>query len=444
MSNHSAIVIGGSMSGLLAARVLTDFFERVTIIERDQFPDAPENRGGVPQARHLHVLLTRGHDIMESLFPGLDAELEAAGVPRVEWGYDTTGFTRGGWLPRFHGGIFTRSVSRTMLEWTVRRRLQNISCIQIMEGWQVSGLLTSDDKSRVTGVMAQARGGSREERTLNADLVVDASGRNSHTPEWLQTLGYGAVDETVVNSFLGYSTRWFKKSPTFSEFWKDILILGIPPVGTRGAALWEVEGNRWVVTLAGANRDYPPTDEAGYMEFLRSLPTTVLYDVVKDAEPISDIYGYQRTENRWRHYERLPRWPEGFAVTGDAACGFNPVYGQGMTAGAIEAQALQACLREGMDGAGARFQKRLAKDIQAIWVMATGEDLRYPATEGDRPGAFTRLVQKYFDRVQLILPNDTDMARTFLEITNLITPPTALFKPAYVWKVLTRRPEVTA
>jgi 2-polyprenyl-6-methoxyphenol hydroxylase-like FAD-dependent oxidoreductase len=427
------------MAGLLAAQVLTQHFERVTLVERDHFPQTPEQRAGVPQARHLHVLLARGHQVLEKFFPGLDAELQAAGVPRVELGYDTTAFTRGGWMPRFHSGIFTSSVSRVLLEYTVRCRLLGNERIEVMEGWQANGLTTTPDRSRITGVQLQARGGSREERTLEADFVVDAGGRTSHSPDWLEALGYGKTEETIVNSFLGYSTRWYRKSAGFREFWRDILIASVPPENPRGAALWEVEGDRWVVTLAGVNRDYPPTEEAGFMDFARSLAVPTLYDAIRDAEPISDIYGYQRTENRRRHFERFTRWPEGFVVMGDAACGFNPVYGQGMSVAAMESETLDTCLRDGArHNLTARFQKQLSKVIDLPWLMATGEDLRYPETEGERPGALTRLTQKYIDQVQVRMSEDVEIARTFMEVSNLVKPPAALFQPAYVWKVLAK------
>ncbi|NWG16128.1 MAG: FAD-dependent monooxygenase [Chloroflexi bacterium] len=437
MSDGSAIVIGGSLVGLMAARVLADYFEQVTIIERDRFPAGPEPRAGVPQARHLHVLLARGNQIMQRLFPGLDAELDAAGVSRVELGYDTAIYTRGGWGPRFHSGIFTRSISRALLEHTVRARLLAYGRVSILEGWQADGLIAHPDGLRVTGVTIQARGGSAETRTLDAALVVDASGRASRAPEWLQSLGYDAPQETIINAFLGYASRWYEKPAGFATFWKDLLIASLPPYNARGGGLWEVEDGRWVVTLAGANRDYPPTDEAGFMDFARSLPVPDLYDAIRQARPLGEIYGYRRTENRWRHYERLSRWPEGFAVLGDAACGFNPIYGQGMTVGALQVEMLESCLRTGdLPGVGWRFQKGMRAAVQAAWLMATGEDFRYPATEGGRPDLASRLVQRYVDRFQVLLADDTKMARAFLEVTNLMQPPESLFRPAFAWRVL--------
>lgn len=437
--NRQAVVIGGSLAGLLAARVLADFFDQVTVIERDRLPDGPELRSGVPQARHLHILLGRGHQILERFFPGLDADLEAAGAPMVEWAFNTVGVTHGLWAPRFHSGVRTRSVSRALLEWQVRRRLVELHPITFLEEQQVNGLIANADRTRITGVNVQARGGSREQRILEADLVVDASGRTSKTPEWLTELGYETPQETVVNSFLGYSTRWYRKPAQVQGDWKGMVIGSLPPANKRGGAIWEVEDGRWFVTLAGAARDYPPTDEAGFLEFARTLPVTAVYDAIRDAEPISDIYAYQRTDNRLRHYERLARWPERLLVLGDAYCGFNPVYGQGMTVAAMGAETLHDQLQENrgqLDGLEGRFQKRLAAVVQTPWLMATGEDLRYPETEGQRPGGAARLVQKYLDRITVVMADDQDVAATFFHVLNLTTPPTALFRPSILFRVL--------
>jgi 2-polyprenyl-6-methoxyphenol hydroxylase-like FAD-dependent oxidoreductase len=439
--HQHAVVIGGSVAGLLAARVLANHFQRVTIIERDHLPDNPEIRAGVPQAHHLHVLLARGHAILEGFFPGIDAELDKAGAPLIEWGYDTNGLGRGGWMPHFHSGIKTRSVSRALLEWQIRQHLLRDYPVEFLPETQVTDLVTSDDKTKILGVDVQTRGGTREQKRILADLVVDASGRTSHAPEWLQALGYDAPTETHVNSFLGYSTRWYKRPTSLKQESKGVIISNEPPKGLRAGGLWEVEGDRIVVTLVGINRDFPPTDEQGFLDFARSLPASTVYDAIRDAEPLSEIYGYQRTANRLRHFELLGRMPEGLVVMGDAACAFNPVYGQGMTTGALGAVELDESLSKhggDLSGLGLEFQKRLAKATTIPWLMATGEDLRYPATEGQRPGFATRLVQKYIDQVQLLTPHDENAARVFFQVTNLIRPPTAFFQPTIILKVLRR------
>lgn len=432
-----AIVIGSSMTGMLTARVLSDHFEQVTVIERDRLPNGAELRSGVPQGRHLHILLAHGFEIMEDLFPGLSDELGAAGVPQMRWGLDTINRTSGGWLSRFDSGIVTRAPSRALLDWTIRQRLLQNPRITFLEERQVTGLTTTPDNSRVTGVRLKKRG-TDEAETLTADLVVDCSGRESHAPEWLKSLGYDAPPETHVNAFLGYATRWYERPAHTTVDWKLVVIGAKPPHIPRGGGILEVEGGRWVVTIAGINKDYPPTDEQGFLEFARSLADPTVYEAIKDAKPISGITGYQRTENRWRHYERLSRLPGHFVVLGDATCAFNPIYGQGLTVGAMSAKALDASLRESDDlmGLPPRFQKRLAGLIKNVWLMATGEDLRYPGTEGKRPNLFARMTQKYLERVLRTMPTSTDLTLAFIEVMNLRQPPTILFHPKHVLTVL--------
>lgn len=436
-----AVVIGGSMAGLMAARVLSDHFDRVTIIERDKLPDAAEYRAGVPQARHLHVLLAHGREIIQQMFPGIHEDLMANDVPYIDLLKDGTMLTAGGWAKRFDSGLTTYLGSRVILEHFVRLHLSRRTHITFLPESEVESLAMSADHVRVTGVNIVSRV-DKSQQIINADLVVDTSGRSSKVPEWLVEMGYAAPEETMVNAYLGYSTQWFEPPQNFSANWKMILITARPKAGIkRSGGVFMVEGNRWIVTLAGVNKDYPPTDTEGFLEFTRTLASPSVYEAIKHATPITQVYGYRRTENRWRHYERLQRFPERLIVMGDSFCAFNPVYGQGMTVAAIEARELDRALRENavLDGLPTRFHTRLSKHIQNAWLLATGEDLRYPETEGKRPNAFARLVQKYVDYVLETLPYDTEVTRTFVHVTNLYKSPTVLFQPHVVWSVLRHR-----
>jgi flavin-dependent dehydrogenase len=309
-SGSHALVIGSSIAGLVAARVLLNHFERVTVVERDHLPQAPEPRPGVPQASHVHVLLIQGQKILEQLFPGLEAELIAAGAPLVDWTADLPWLNVWGWASRFPSNLVSLTCSRSLLEWLVRRRLNTYPNLQFLQACQVKGLMANKSKSRVTGVKLHFRD-EPHEAELAADLVVDASGRNSQMPKWLEALDYPPPSETVVNSFLGYSTRWYERPENFQADWKLLNVSYKLPHDQHGGVLYSVEKNRWVVTLVGIGRDYPPTDEAGFLEFVRNLRSPVIYEAIKDARPISPIYGYRRTENCWRHYEKLSRLPEG-------------------------------------------------------------------------------------------------------------------------------------
>ncbi len=440
-----ALVIGSSLAGLLAGRVLAEHFDRVTIVERDRLPDGPEPRKGVPQARHAHQMLVRGRQILEQLFPGLEAELIAAGAMAANWPTDMMWLGRAGWGARFQSDLATYACSRDLLECNVRRRVAANQRVRFLEGCDVVELLADQQRAVVTGARIRQRERPDEAAVeLRADLVVDTSGRTSRAPEWLTALGYQPPQETTINAFLGYSTRYYTRPKGLETDWKFLIIQSRPPDSSRAGLLFPLEGGRWLAGVVGAAHDYPPTDEAGFLDFARSLPSPLIYDLIKDAEPLSPVYGYRRTENRLRHYERLARWPEQFVVLGDAACCFNPVYGQGMTVAAQGALVLDQSLRQGRAGrsealpAGMarRFQRRLAKNNAIPWMMATGEDFRYPTTEGGRRGPLMRLMHNYIDRVMLVASWNPDVYLAFLEVMNLLKPPTSLFRPAILAQVL--------
>ncbi len=441
-----ALVIGGSMAGLLAARVLSEHFGRVTIVERDRFPEGPGFRKGVPQSKHLHAFMIRGRQIAERLFPGLEEELEEAGAVYLDSANDFEWLTPAGFAPRFHSGLPLLMCSRDLLEWAVRKRVTALPQVHFLERTDVTDLLPTPDGKGVAAVKVRSRdgrGGTRSEEPLRADLVVDASGRNSNASKWLEALGYTPPEETYINSHLGYASRVYRRPERFDGDWKGLNAQATPPEVTRGGVLLPLEGDRWMVTLSGVGGDYPPTDEEGFMDFARSLRTTILYEAIKDAEPLSDISGYRDTANRRRHYEKLSRQPDNFLVTGDAASAFNPVYAQGMTTAALGAEVLEESLRErdvakGGDLAGLskRFQKKLAKATAGSWLLATGEDFRVRGVEGGEATFATRLTHRYMDRVLELSLRDLAIRRTFLEVFHMLEPPTALFGPAVVAKVL--------
>jgi hypothetical protein len=392
-------------------------------------------------------MLAKGRLILESLFPGLDAELADAGAPLLDWTQDCRWFTVGGWKPRFPSGILSRPCSRDLIESVIRSRLLASPRVSLAECHEAVGLLPREDGQGISGVLVHIRhardAASTDVVELKSDLVVDATGRGSRAHEWLTSLGYSRPLETTINAFLGYASRWYTPPRGGSFDWKLLGILATPPTGRRGGIVQPIEGNRWIVTLAGAGRDYPPTDENGFMEFARSLPQPDVYQAIRAAEPLSSIRAFRRTENRLRHYERLEHFPERFIVMGDAACTLNPIYGQGMTVAALDALVLDRCLREssGIDiGLARRFQRTLARSLRTPWLLATGEDFRHPTTEGGQPDIATRFMHRYVDRIQLVA-NHTPLAhQTLLEVLNLLRPPLVLLEPRLAVRALFAAP----
>ncbi|MBW4582624.1 MAG: 2-polyprenyl-6-methoxyphenol hydroxylase-like oxidoreductase [Tildeniella nuda ZEHNDER 1965/U140] len=440
-SPRRAIVIGGSMAGLLAARVLIDHFAEVVLIERDGVSDPLATRPGVPQSQHVHVLLTQGQRLLEQLFPGLAAALTAAGAPTVEWTADWLMLGAGKWLPRCSSDLSGRTCSRTLLEGLIRQRLLASPKLTLLTGCQVEGLLTTKENQRVNGVQLHWRTpDAASVPLLSAALVVDASGRNSALPSWLTQMGYDAPPETMINAFLGYASRWYERPKSLEADWQGITVAALEGVNSRGGVLYPIENDRWIVTLGGVGHDYPPTDETGFLAFARSLRVPILYDLLKEAQPLSPIYSYRRTENRWRHYERLHHMPEGIVALGDAVCAFNPVYGQGMTTAALSAMTLDRCLKQVQTQTrnhfSLRFHKQLARQLKTPWLMATGEDGRWSTTKGAQPGRRERLMQKYFDRVTVLMQDSPALMKTFAEVVHMVKPPTALLAPGIVLQVL--------
>lgn len=451
-----AVVIGASIAGLLAARALTGHFRRVTLVERDDFPTGPTFRPGVPQSRHLHVLLGRGLALYEELFPGFQAAALDAGAALVGW-TDALWLNAAGWSRRYPQPIRLLGASRELLECQLRDRLADAG-VAFCTGHEAAGLLASPDRTTVTGVRVRPHRGTVRSgphvvhplqpsatEQLAADLVVDASGRSSKAADWLATLGYPRTTEVTIDALLGYASRRYRIPADFTADWRMVVLPAAPP-STRGGVIFPIEDGQWQVTLGGYARDYPPTDEPGFMQFAKGLGSPLLYQAICHAEPLSEIHGWRQMANRWRQFERLGRWPEGFVVVGDSVRAFNPVYGQGMTVAAITAVALDRALadhrhRYGGDLAGfaRRFQRLVARHGADAWQLATGEDLRFPTTQGPRPGRVGRLVYRYADRVLAVANGNQDVQGAFLRVIHLLDRPAALFHPRVLLPALAGR-----
>ncbi len=430
-----AVVVGGSLTGLIAARALSSHFREVVLVERDAFPDGPESRKGVPQARHVHVLLKQGERILADYFPGIVDDLVRGGSSQVDMSRDTRWLFFGGWKVRFSSGMEMLSQSRAYLEWMVRRRVAAIPNVRILGGRDVAGLVL-DGRGHATGVRLSL------DETLAADLVVDAGGRGSRMPQWLRDAGFEAPAETEVAVNVGYASRFYRRPPRPPGDWLGLMIYPTPP-GTRLGVLFPVEDDRWMVTLVGWFGDHPRADDEGFLDFARSLEAPELHDAIRDAEPLSTVAVHKFPSDRRRHYEQLARFPEGVVVIGDAFCSFNPIYGQGMTTGALGARTLDETLAAhrrshggDLTGFARRFHRRLARVIASPWIATTTEDLRSPAAGSHRP-PWVPLVNWYTEKVHRLGCRDQFVGRRVLEVMHLTAPPQALFHPYIVYRALT-------
>jgi 2-polyprenyl-6-methoxyphenol hydroxylase-like FAD-dependent oxidoreductase len=439
--NHRhAVVIGGSIGGMLAARALADHFDQVTIVERDIVPEGSENRPGVPQARHLHFLLKRGLMVTEELFPGITADLQEAGGHLLDQGSDFRILYRSGWSPRKALGLEFCTFTRPLFEATVRRHMMKHPKIVLRQGVEVAGLELDASRTQVAGVRLRPRrrepGVAVEEELMQAELVIDTSGRSSHAPEWLEAAGFEKPEETVVDAFWGYATRIYEPVEEYKKEWKVLFLINRPPYQPRAGIIQPIEGNRWIVTLAGVMHDYPPTDEDSFLQFARSLSSPELYRAIRNAKPLSKIWGYRQTENRLRSFEKA-RMPQGFAALGDSVSAFNPVYGVGMTLTGLEALELRKCLNRGHGRLDTRhFQKQVAKLVAGPWALTTGEDLRWPTTEGGKITAKVKFMHWYIEQVIRLIPRSEEVFRRFQEVNHMLKSPAALFHPSVLGPVL--------
>lgn len=430
-----AVVIGASMGGMLAARTLADFFEQVTIVERDTLPPIGEHRKAVPQGRHTHALLPSGREILEGLFPGLTADLVAMGVPQGDPATDFRWFDGGGYHCGFTAdGIRGLLVSRPLLEGYVRQRLLALPNVEAIERCDALGLVPLASGTRVRGIRILRRAPGSAEEVLEADLVVDAGGRASRAPVWLTDLGYGKPEEERVTVNFAYTTRLYRRSPDHLGGAKGVIIAASTEAKRAGVVLAQ-EGDRWTVSLGGFVGDHPPTDEGGFLAYASSLPAPDIYEVIKSAEPLSDLIPFRYQASQRRRYEKFERFPEGFLVFGDAICSFNPIYGQGMSVAALEAVDLQQALREGLEGLWRRFFRRAGKTVDSPWQIVAGGDLRFPEAEGRRASQ-VRFVNWYLNKLHVAARRDPVVARAFREVASLLAPPASLLRPGIALRVL--------
>ena len=429
-----AVVLGASLAGLLAARVLSDSYGQVTVVERDELPETPMHRRGVPHGRHLHALAARGQQALEELFPGLTAELVAAGAPAGDMLADARLYFSGHRLRQARTGLGLLCASRPLLEGHVRARVRALPNVCLVDRCDVVGLATTPDGRRVTGARVLRRADGSAEEVLGADLVVDASGRGSRTPAWLEALGYARPPTEQVRIGLGYATRTYRLPP--DALGGDLAVLqAAAPQHPRAGAIQLLEGGRGMVTLAGILGDHPPTDPDGFLDFARSLRFPDIYQAIRDAQPLDDPVAFRFPASVRHRYERLDRFPDGLLVLGDAVCSFNPIYGQGMSVAAVEALALRGHLERGAEPRPRRWFRDLAGVVDVPWEMAAGGDLVFPGVQGRRT-LKTRLVSAYLARLHAAAANDAGLASAFVRVAGLVAPPQSLLRPGVVVRVL--------
>lgn len=429
-----AVVLGGSMAGVLAARVLTDRYRKVTVVDRDRFPAVGMRRKGVPQDRHIHALQTLGKRTIDELFPGMAAELVDQGAVAGDWGRDVITCFSGHRLRLVDAGLDLLALSRPLLEGHLRARLATLPGVALLQGCDVQGLVFDPAGTRVAGARVLRRDAGGVEEALHADLVVDATGRASRLPHWLEAAGYAVpeVDETGLE--VAYTSCRFPRLPSDEAY--AIIVGANPPDGRRGGGAIAVEGDSWVVTLGGVLGEQAPTDLDGFVAYAATLSIPDVYDLVRDREPLGDPVLMRYPTSRRRRYERLERFPERLVVTGDALCSFNPVYGQGMSVAAAEALALRDCLEDLPETIGPRVLAAAAPVVDDAWGMAWSGDAQFLPELAVQRSWPERLVARYQGRLVEAAAHDPVVSRAFREVMAMVARPPSLVRPRVAARVL--------
>lgn len=417
------------MGGLVAARVLSDFYEEVTVVERDVLPHGAANRRGVPQGRHVHALLGRGSAVLDELFPDFTNELVGAGAPAFDYqDMSKAQFSFAGHEMLRTGALDVPSIfipSRPLLESLVAQRLLAIGNVTLRDGYDVVDLLSAGEGDRVIGARIRTHNGE-DEQELAADLVADATGRGARTPAFLEKMGYRRPNEDCLHVRLVYSSQLLRLPPgTLDE---KLILIGAVPGRPTGVALLGYENDTWMFTVFGMAGIEPPCQLADMLSYAEGFTPAHVLAAIGTGEPLAEVCRFRYPESRWRRYDKMRRFPDGLVVLGDAICSFNPVYGQGMTVAALQAQALGECLRRGPDDLARRYFREAAKPIGVAWQFAVGADLSLPEVEGHRTLAM-QLSNKYVDRLQTIAETDSAVAEQFFRVIGLLDPPTTLLNP---------------
>ncbi|MEV7787358.1 FAD-dependent monooxygenase [Streptomyces sp. NPDC088106] len=433
--SRRAVVIGAGLAGMLAAAVLSAAgADEVIVLDRDELPDGPEHRKGLPQGRHAHLLMAGGMDAMEELLPGagLRERLLAAGAHEIPLSSGMLALTPEGWLRRWRReGPVMLTCSRALLDWVVRETVREQAPVEIRRA-AVIGLTGS--AGRVRGVRIAAPGGDTD---LDADLVVDASGRGTRVVSWLGGLGVTGVRERAVDSGLVNASRVYRV-PEGAERFPLTIVQSNPYVSrpARSAMVMPIEGGRWLVSCGGSRGGEPPADPEGFLRYALALPDPIVGRLISGAEPLTDVHLSRSTSNVRRYLEELPRWPEGFVVLGDALATFNPAYGHGMSVAAFGARALSRELARsgglGAPGLARRVVRGAARSADAAWSMAVGQDVLYPGVRGGRPTAGDRVLTAYTRRMTRAATGSYAAASAIWDVTSLSAPPTRMFRPGAV------------
>lgn len=424
-----AWVLGGSVAGLLAARALSDHFDRVFIVDRDSTLGLSTPRKGAPQGRHVHALLPRGVAAVEKMFPGIFAEIVDGGATNGDLCGDAQWCPGGHRLKRSESNLRVIAATRPFIESFIARRVTELPNVELVT--DTVGIGFTADKGAVTGIRLRDRSGA--ERVEAANVFVDATGRASQLPKWLEEAGFSAPPEDRIDVKLQYATARFRRS-TAPDLDLYAAIVGASPDQPRGGIAQAVEDDVLQVSMA-EYANSPPLNVEEFVEYAKTLPQPDLYNWMRGAEAIDQVKTQRVPSTYRRHFDRARGLPDGLLAIGDAVCAFNPVYAQGMTVAAVEAELLGQCLARGKKSLSSRFFKAIRTVTGITWQIGATNDLSLPQVEGKRD-FMTRIIGGWINRVQQAATIDSEIAERFIRVAALLDPPSSLLSPLFAWRVL--------
>lgn len=434
-----AIIVGGSISGLTAAKSLTSHFDEVEIIEPDFISGEGQPRKGVPQGNHVHGLLKGGGDALTALFPNLPARLQLEGAVVANFSREVRWYLNKRWLPRFDGSLSIYFQTRPLLEKCLREEVELLGNVTITTNCRVTDFTLNAERNRIVGIVVEDENG--DTRALNADFFVDAMGRGSFLPKWLKKEGIGDVRESRVKVGLGYASCLFELPEDESRDWKSLLVYPKGPDEIRGATLVNVENNQWLLTLAGYHGIHAPSDIGGFLEFASKLPKPEIFEAIKDATPLSEIKLHKFPYGLQRYYGELDKFPLALIPVGDSNASLNPLFGQGMSAGALSSLSLATLLEktgkideEELKILKSAYFKSLVEIYKTPWDLALGQDFRYPLTEGTAPAGL-RIMNFFKDLV--IGSSSPEILEKFFKVVHLVEKQSCFYNPVSILKILT-------
>ncbi|WP_053362363.1 FAD-dependent monooxygenase [Bacillus sp. FJAT-27251] len=438
---EKVIIIGGGMAGKLAARVLSDVFQEVIILEKDSETLTPAPRNGVPQGKHIHALLHAGEHGLEKLFPGVTDCFHSSGAVKINSTKDLAWYHHGVWKFRYDGGYTTTLQTRPHLEWHIDQHIHKISNIKVLYNHSVTRYVYQDQENRIAGV--EGRDSSDSRFTLLADLVVDASGASSLSSRWFNAHDIH-IPTDKVEIGLTYASQLVELPDNKNRDWKIKLLYPNPPAEKIAGSISNVEGNRYLVTFIGYHDEIDGKeilkDERALLELARKLPKSDIHEELQTAKALSSVSVFRVPHILWRKVDKAQNLPEGLLLIGDSLCRIDPFFGQGMSIAVLEALALQDIFqnqqRPQQKSINA-FHKKAGNIIAPIWNMVLTEDFRYPATKGKKPFGLPFL-QWYAKNIFLLSSENPKIYDGFIKVMNLKRPMTILMHPKILIRVLKR------